>query len=1001
MNHLIFCVRRTCLAALISLTYSGTGVAQTAVVPDGGVGSPPAGAPVGPDYSQGFQAFMRLGLPDTSKAKYVRLVSSDGLSEGMRYGLQELQMSGNAWLISENKEAESVLVTVSGMRIELLDEDAAMRKWASEAPKGAGDMGLLRERMTRTGHWGSGDLSRDLDAAMEFVDKEIKAKADKTFDGFMGSDESKGLLFLFAMFAWQNGKTNEANALADRLFKLAGDRRKVLSAAVNVVAEGRLATALDGFRRTADWNAYGAAVEAVLKQFPAGWRKAGAARILANQLRSRAAMETPPPISGYSIDDEDRKLAADLASDTNWMDGAGMTWRNLWILPPVKGHRSMNDKSALGKIEARGVKAIPMWIALAADETLCPILKDDTGLPTAVISSDPEDAVGEERDRMLYDDMDRPLTRGEVARAFLLPLGRHGKKTRQGEEPSTEDIVETARQVYETVKDLPPSAFARYFLDNGDEAQKEAAANYLIHQANFETNGSAIEAFLLSAGSGEEVGFGFLGRHSGLVQQYVRKRGEAAAAFVEEYAVVRKKIEMPKGMADNAVYRKQMEQQAEREIKSLRALVTTQDLAQVADELAKSLDAPDLFQSAYTALSRQKPDVAVPVLLAAAVKTTNVAGRARILQVLSMLRHTGMQDSELIQDNAVGTEVAAAEEAMRKVAERSRLSLGTNAAAWKVLVADTRIVQGGRMYGAQEWTIADLAAMAIESLYGSPFELATAGRLTHMPFFLPDVLTRATRARAAARLEGEPDQLLPKFPSGDDVAEVRRKEIESAVLAASPTQMGSLVASLTDAEKLFILQVWDDNEGIRKAMAPASRRIGTVSVSPDLPAVEAERMRKLTGVTVSTNVVAEMRDLCKRQLAAGSRVDVSLSWGGLGEGLRLDVRPAGKESGLSRHAVQSTWVGKGKGMVTGMLIGGRHYGNGTWIVDLVPDGRPKAAGAGSGDRAEKELAAITRSYQTSQRAFEAAVDTFCKGDEALRPSESISFTTVLPQAKDE
>lgn len=974
-----------------------------------------------PDYSQGFRTFIRMGLPDTSQARYVKLDYWGGMPDMMMHRMRETPLAGNAWLISENKEDKSVLVSASGRTLELFDQKTVMKRQMEQARSNAVTQAasVMRGDKTRqvspvsrsfapamaSGSWTPTDLSRDLVKATAFVEKKIKAKAaggrEIRYDDFMRSDEPAGVLFLFATFAWQNGKVQEANALAGRLFTLVGDSRKVIVAALNVMADGQLAATATDFSKTGDWTAYHAAVTALLKKYPAGWRQAGGVKLLASRLQARIAMSEPPAVTGAGLGEEDFKLAAALASETN-QAGPQMWDGQLWILPQPKAMRLMKNDSVISRIKARGTQSIPLLIALVSDETLCPLRRNDIGMSsyTSYSSSDASKSE-EERAQLIYNQLDRPVTRGEIARTLLMPLCPRVENTRQSEGESTpEEMIESVGKVYEAVKNLPPAALAQYFLKNGDQNQKQAAISILL-EGDVETNAPVIEAFLLTPPDDESEG---MRMGNGLAQQYVQKRGEQAAEFVEKYAAMRKKVELPSSMADNAEYVKRLEKQAENEIKTLRALVKKPDLAEAVAALANVDDENGGSMVAYATFENQPPAKTLPLLLAAAVKATNVASRVRILGMMPMLRYSGMQESmeEGEQDEAVDPDGMPL--AMKQFAGKNQLSIGTHIADWKLLLSDTRAVPGGRRAGgAYEMTVADLVATSIESLYGDISAMEQYERHGGVGNPRPEVAMKISRARAAARLAGKPEDQLPKMPSTDDVSAERRKVVEADIRKATPATLGALLDTLTDAEVLYLHELAGEKEEVMKALSPLSQIIASVITPPVLPEAEAARLKKLIGSPVTTNALAEMRDVCKRQLATGTAFVLTLSSGGLGRGLRLDVIAADATmqrmhgSGYT-SMLSSMGVGR-KGIVQGAIQNGQNYGHGMWLVDLpapAATGTVVAANSGSDDNPEDKLVSFESTLESRQQQFETAADAFCKPDESLAPGASVSFMAILP-----
>ena len=69
-----------------------------------------ADAPKIKDYSAGFEKFYKLGLPDVSNAKYVKLdvYSNYGPSSMLSYQLRAMGIKGNAWQLKEDKAGKNV-----------------------------------------------------------------------------------------------------------------------------------------------------------------------------------------------------------------------------------------------------------------------------------------------------------------------------------------------------------------------------------------------------------------------------------------------------------------------------------------------------------------------------------------------------------------------------------------------------------------------------------------------------------------------------------------------------------------------------------------------------------------------------------------------------------------------------------------------------------------------------------------------------------------------------
>ena len=881
---------------------------------------------------------------------------------------------------------------------------------------------MPRRAEVPTGSWKPCDLGRDLGQASAFVAKKLEAKAadarELRYDSFLRSDEGPGTLFLLAVLAWQHGRQQEANALAGSLFALAGDSRKVILSAMNVLADAQLAVAGADFRFTRDWHAYQAAVAALLQKFPAGWRKAGAARLLQEHLQARAAMQAPPPVTGEGLDDEDRALAAALATEPESASGHGYAGDFWFLVASNRVARRLPEPEpadVMARIQSRGLRSVPLLLALAGDEVLCPRFRSESGMPTIHTFFENDSGPSDEaRTQTYYRQMDRPLTRGEIARHLLAPLcPREESERRHGDDEQTpEEVVEAARETYLALKALPPTGQADYFLKHGDQNQKQAAVRFLMEN-DFESHVPQIEAFLLTPPT--ERSYMMHGGYGGvLVSEYVEKRGEAAADFVERYAAMRQKIDLPAGMASNEELVAQVRKMADREVANLRSMVRKPDLDATIAALVNAESGEDKGgMAAYQALGRLPAETAMPAMLNAAIQSTNAAVRSRLLSMMPMLRQSGMQEGmeELMED---ADTPEAMEAVMQLLAARKQASIGTNGAAWRVLLADTRpAVSMGMGYGdTRKLTLADLAATAIEALYsdGSSMRSFGAGNTENLP---AEVTMRVLRDRATARLAGKPEADLPRLPSADDVPEERRAALLAAVTQAVPAVLPKLLERLTPAETLYLGQAVDDHAALAKALAAPSRRISTVQVDNTLPPGVAARLKQLEGTAVTTNAIAVLHDCCRLLLTNGMACNMNLSSAGFGRGLSLVAQPVGN-GGLSG---MGHWVNRRtanpQGIITGMLLGGEEgYTHGMWMVKLPPSAVPAvtpAAGAATVAEGEKageddeeededddEMMEMKSYVEGQNDDFYEAARSFCAGDEPLPGNADITFTGMLP-----
>ena len=951
-----------------------------------------------PDYSQGFQTFLRLGLPDTSQATYIELDFSGPGMYGTRYfyALREAGMKGDAWLLSGDNAATNRFLTAAGAVLELAADQVTPRREGVPSAK-----------------WKPRDLQRDLAKATDYVKRKLAAKTagkdEWRYDSFSRSDEGVGALFLLAVCAWQHGRQAEANALAGALFAFVGDSRKVILGAVNTMADAQLEATEQVFRTTRDWNAYAEAVAVLLRRYPAGWRNAPAARLLQERLQERAALAAVPPLTTAGLDDEYRSLAAALATWEPERSYSGM--ETLWFLtatnrlPPEKETR----QNAVARIQTRGLRSIPLLLALAGDTTLCPLFRDEVGMPTyGNIRVEGSSQGEEEMARFVYSRMSRPQTRGEIALHLLGPLAPSEESERRGgsDERLPEEIAAAAGEAYAAIKDLPHENRILYFLKNGDETQKGAAAQMMM-KGDIASHATAIEEYLLIMP--DDARYRLWGRSdNGMVKKYVELRGTQATNFVDRYEAMLRKIELPAGM-DSEEFADQFRKGIDDEVSALRALTRVPDLSGTIAAITNAAgDDQGWMYEAYQTLQRLPSDAASPALLQAAAGNTNAAARARLMQMLSMLGRQQNDDMEMEED---GPEVATPDESPTALT-----LIGTNAAVWKILLADKRPAEGSYgSFGVEiDMTVADMAALGMESLYGSLTKKARFWRsFGTLP---PDVALSVFRRRAEARLAGTPENGLPQMPSVDDVTTERRVALAAALKQAAAADLPPLLDGLSPAETLWLAEVVDEDASLAAVLAAPSRRIVTVAIDPALEE-PAAHLLKLQGTALGTNAVAAMRDYCRKQLAAGKALSVGLSSSGLAKGLSLKVDPVTGDDAhgallASGFGAVNRKGGKPTGMVTGMLRGGSEgYGHGMWLVELAPGVVPeaaaveKAAGEGEDDDEDEDddevevevlLDGMESHFEAQNNAFDEAVAAFCQGTGPLQGNATITFTGMLP-----
>ncbi|MDD5349805.1 MAG: hypothetical protein PHQ12_06305 [Chthoniobacteraceae bacterium] len=708
------------------------------------LGAPCQGAPSAaepPAMEKGFALFARLGLPDSANAAYVGIGYDDQFSADGNAGwgefARQLGLSGNAWLLKEKGKPDRFVVD----NARLVEAKGIQSKPA--------------------------DLAADVQKIMLSLSKEEGGDSD--------SDSARaGCLLLFAAQLRTHGMTAEADALASRLFEQT-DASRVVSAAVNVLANAQYLDAHDRFLAAPNgWQAFQKDLETLEARFGADWQLHGPVVRLLSIVKRRNA--PPPALPGLAPGDQ--ALAAELAAAGDF-DGDG---RSLWLLFPENGE----NKHIIGRIQARGMQAFPLLIALLNDDYPVRIQAN------RFVDGEyfPPDAPREERERGLFNRMPRPVTRGEIAALLLesvIPRKQDENQPRHALPPAR--LAEAARRFYAEHKTQPPGQLALLYLREGNRNQQRAAASLLLREKTEEALAAVERHLLENAASNPDFG---------LLREWARARGAQARPALENY---RKAIEAETERFD-AAYRESLVNQ----VKDIEESISGITAKQILDEVVAGKRRWQAAQgTCWEALQREEPENAVGLLLGAALAEKDETLQAEFLGgIVQLERH-------ILGKTAAGKQPVLFDP-LRHAGEWRRL-----------LDAQTPVT--APMWEGLNATQGSMAAFQMEVIYGKP-----PGGME------PYVLTAALgakgsgvfRERAEARLAGKPENELPALPSAAGVSADRKKALAGTLISAPGDQLPGAIAGLSLSELLALDNNPDPQLSAR--LLPLSLRVNTVRV---------------------------------------------------------------------------------------------------------------------------------------------------------------------------
>jgi hypothetical protein len=269
------------------------------------------------------------------------------------------------------------------------------------------------------------------------------------------------------------------------------------------------------------------------------------------------------------------------------------------------------------------------------------------------------------------------------------------------------------------------------------------------------------------------------------------------------------------------------------------------------------------------------------------------------------------------------------------------------------------------------------------------------------------------RTRAAARLEGKPEEELPPLPDASRVPKERRAELLAALRTAEAAALPAVTAKLTVDEMIAVGEELQTDPALNPRLLPAANRI--VAVTIDLPGTAAAApLAALQGQPLTLDAVKRVHQLCLDLTKAGRYVDAHISRAPAlgGVALRLGDRPKprqqpsrgrGNEEELDayRRAMQN--LARVQGSCMAMSPDQEFEPSGaTWQVDVAvaAEAQPAPAAKADGDRLANQDAAIEDMLQREaesandpdqQAAFWESVGHLCSGAGGVWCPAAISF----------
>ncbi|OGV56272.1 MAG: hypothetical protein A2017_11510 [Lentisphaerae bacterium GWF2_44_16] len=803
------------------------------------------------DYSKGFAVFYKLGLADVSKAEYINL-NSRVLQLLYPLVQRPFQTKGNAWLLKgENGTSPASFIVFNAVSLEAYDGRKLFEEFKKKSKKDSKldprkeYLEFLAENKSKVmAFWEKVDIKEDIEGLLSQL-----AEMDK--DNFSYQKELTGPAFLYAIQIYSKGFKNEANKIISRLFELAGDKKIVLLSAMSCLANQQYGQALFDLEENGDWKKFGTALELLLKKYPQGWIAAPGIKLLQEMVQKQIANPVPPEIKGEGVSEEDKKLAAELLSVKEIPRSGDIDW----LFPENEKLNEFQDET-IKKIMSKGMKAIPMLIALLKDDYMVRVSGNQNYFRTG---NDEKSAEGS------LSMIPHPIKRKDIAKALLLQSVTLSEKSEDFNVMALNDeqLIEICGKWYEEIKTKTPDELSLYYLKNGLNHQKYFAIMSLM-KGDLNKKSPVIEEFFLNIKKEELMSF----LEGGPLSEYVVKRKKAAIPFVEKLKA-KFKTELAAAEEDKKKEKKDLTKKKDTTVKvdedekdgdsdsflndplarknlkkcldSLTELAKEKNAKQIVDEMLsdkKKLKDRTAYSQLMSVLKEMDRDEALGLLLYATLKTgDNIPAKGSFISLIAMVGRIDEYPSE--QENKKN---------------KKPLSLEKNAEAWKKLLADKTMLRN--------YKINVLAALFIENLYGNKENLQ---KLSNLQNVLGERCNSIVMKRAEERLAGKTEKELTPYPEIKDLdEEASKKLVASLEKALAEKKVKEFMNSIGDSEFAALPKLVSKNPKLNAGFRDYANRI--VSAKSQIKG-EEKALDAFNNTVLDRKTVDKIQDYCKKLTA--------------------------------------------------------------------------------------------------------------------------------------
>jgi hypothetical protein len=903
-----------------------------------------------PDFSKGFAMFHQLGVPDVSKATYIKI------NDGSYYDSQK--MSGNAWLVKDNGD-DGIIVLKDNVQVKFHNPEKIRKQKAKELKelrkkfKGK-DKGLaaanvrlgLKYRKIKSATYKKADLKKDIAA----INKQI-SQFEKMRSGYNRAhfNDKLGKQFIFAINLHDKGYKRDANKIVSILFKNNGKKKTIVSV-INQFANDLYTGIYKEFSRTKDWKKYSAQLDGLIKKMPAAWTKKPAMKLLELRIKERIAGKIPK-LNAKGLSPKDLEIAKKL------IDVKTFSRSNLWLLPPSEQENMyrtvpLKEDKALSEIFTNGVESIPLLVALLKDNYLTDLTMNYADHSYQRFSrQETRDNVNPEK---AYKNIKiRPLSRGDIARALLSSILL--EQERSFDEDEEDDTASRALELYKTLKGKKTEEIAEYYLKNGSlYGQKPAAVRYLSETKNSKYIAVVEKYFLDNASM----------RSNYEVTQYLDTRGPKAKKFVEKY------LKALKGGLKNQLKEEARYAEGEKGLQDARKRLDRQ-YKEIEKNFKKYLSSETAEQFLMKIASQKKWDNSnnealrfkckkitfnklVPLFLKATIAAKNTEVKSRLLRLVTMFQNPYA----------------------RRAKDRKCFNdfKGTKS-LWVKLVNDKAI-----MPHTTDYTMGEHAFSIIERISQKKIDFNKIRQLGMLPRVRS---TAILEKRGLGRLDGKTEDELPLLPDASKVSDAEYKKLVSELLKYPSSQLIKKVRKISDNMFLKLVANLQKNPALNKKLLVTANKITKIdnkikdkNVLKQLPQIKGELNEKIV-----RKIFESLKNIKLKKQYVSCKITANTGLDG------VTVRFSLKKKRENKHSKVDYFCGT--------ISGNGNYINCSWIVKTKKDDK-KTKGSDEDDdlfaEAEEDVDDDVKDELVSkQKSFWEGVKRFQNRTNAMRRG-TIYFT---------